>query len=58
MAEEYHELEEQSINVVQGEAPPEVKPVDQNSPEAIKQRRWVVSIHCAICYSIIIKLYV
>jgi glycerol uptake facilitator-like aquaporin len=45
MSEDYHELEEQSINVVQGDAPePEAsKPVvDPNSPEQIKQRRWVL----------------
>eukprot|EP00026_Physarum_polycephalum_P011870 Phypoly_transcript_12117.p1 GENE.Phypoly_transcript_12117~~Phypoly_transcript_12117.p1 ORF type:complete len:300 (+),score=60.14 Phypoly_transcript_12117:89-988(+) len=43
MSEDYHELEEQSINVVQGDAPHEQhKVVDENSPEAIKQRRWVL----------------
>jgi len=42
MSEDYHELEEQSINVVQGDVP-EVKPaVDPNSPEQIKQRRMVL----------------
>jgi glycerol uptake facilitator-like aquaporin len=43
MSEDYHELEEQSINVVQGDAPePLAKVVDENSPEAVKQRRWVL----------------
>jgi hypothetical protein len=42
MSEDYQELEEQSISVVQGDAP-EAKPVvNENSAEAIKQRRWVV----------------
>jgi glycerol uptake facilitator-like aquaporin len=41
MAEDYQELEEQSISVVQGE--PEAKPtINENSPEAIKQRRMVL----------------
>jgi len=41
MSEDYHELEEQSISVVQGE--PEAKPpINENSPEAIKQRRMVL----------------
>lgn len=42
MAEDYQELEEQSISVVQGEAPEPVVKVDENSPEAIKQRRMVL----------------
>jgi glycerol uptake facilitator-like aquaporin len=43
MSEDYHELEEQSINVVQGDAPETSKPVvDPNSPEQIKQKRWVL----------------
>lgn len=42
MSEDYHELEEQSINVVQGDAPETKPPVDPNSPEQIKQRRWVL----------------
>jgi len=42
MSEDYHELEEQSINVVQGDTP-EAKPaLPENSPESIKQRRWVL----------------
>jgi len=42
MSEDYQELEEQSINVVQGDIPEAPKVVDENSPEAIKQRRWVL----------------
>lgn len=42
MAEDYLELEEQSISV-QGDAPEAPKPaINENSPEAIKQRRWVL----------------
>jgi len=42
MSEDYQELEEQSINVVQGDAPDQKPPLAENSPEAIKQRRWVL----------------
>lgn len=46
MAEDYQELEEQSISVVQGDAPHDDHPtkpaLNENSPEAIKQRRWVL----------------
>lgn len=47
MSEDYHELEEQSINVVQGDSTDhndeKIKPPpDPNSPEQIKQRRWVL----------------
>jgi glycerol uptake facilitator-like aquaporin len=41
MSEDYHELEEQAISVVQGDIPEKVA-IDENSPEAIKQRRWVL----------------
>jgi len=41
MSEDYQELEEQSINVVQGDAP-DSKPPQENSPESIKQKRWVL----------------
>ena len=43
MSEDYQELEEQSISVVQGEVPEAKPPINENSPEAIKQRRMVVS---------------
>jgi len=43
MSEDYHELEEQSINVVQGDAHASEKPaLPDNSPEAVKQRQWVL----------------
>jgi len=42
MAEDYQELEEQSISVVQGEPEPVKAVINENSPEAIKQRRWVL----------------
>jgi len=42
MSEEYHELEEQSISVVQGDAPDTKPALPENSPEMIKQRRWVL----------------
>jgi len=44
MSEDYHELEEQAINVVQGDVPETTTkpPPDPNSPEQIKQRRWVL----------------
>jgi glycerol uptake facilitator-like aquaporin len=42
MAEDYQELEEQSISVVQGDAPEPPQKIDENSPEAIKQRRMVL----------------
>lgn len=41
MSEDYQELEEQSINVIQGDAP-DSKPPPENSPESIKQKRWVL----------------
>jgi len=43
MSEDYHELEEQSINVVSGDSNEVSKPaVDPNSPEQIKLKRWVL----------------
>jgi len=42
MSEDYQELEEQSINVIQGDAPDQKPALAENSPEAIKQRRWVL----------------
>jgi len=42
MSEDYHELEEQSISVVQGDAPDQKVALPENSPESIKQRRWVL----------------
>jgi len=43
MAEDYQELEEQAISVAQGEPEQARKPaLNENSPEAIKQRRWVL----------------
>jgi len=46
MSEDYQELEEQSISVVQSGDIPEPAAskvvVNENSPEAIKQRRWVL----------------
>jgi glycerol uptake facilitator-like aquaporin len=44
MSEDYQELEEQSINVIQGDAPEHnsAPSLPDNSPEAIKQKRWVL----------------
>jgi len=42
MSEDYHELEEQSINVVQDNNSQDKPAPPDNSPESVKQRQWVL----------------
>lgn len=42
MSDDYQELEEQSISVIQGDAPDMKTAIPDNSPEAQKQKRWVL----------------